>query len=208
MLFRHSSDITFNSHKAIIVGRHSIDCTQAGPKWRGHFTMRFRFCMTAAGCAAKKREKKRTCLHNTDCKSSGSGTPCDASVACDQSAPPFITGTGERCSACPPGKYKDFAGPMKCIPCPPGFFADGNASTTCRACPAPALYTTPGSAAACGCNAGFAADSSGGCVRCRPGQYKDVVGPGPCVDCPNNTLSSEGARCAAAFDSSSEGKGC
>ena len=92
-------------------------------------------------------------------------------------------GVGEGCVACEACTYKDVSGPV-----------------TCTACPSNAVSLLGSTGlSSCFCPAGYAGDAGLGarCVACEAGTFKPFDGPGPCLACPWDAASAEGASSCA-----------
>ena len=132
------------------------------------------------------------------------------------------------CVQCVSGTYKSFSGNGACTPCADGKYSNAVgaiAETTCTPYTTCSQQnkeeTTRGSTTAqpvCGlCLQGYTQDStSGNCVECGTGTYKDTVGNGNCTPCAANTYSnSRGAtsqttctQCPAGETSTSGSEAC
>eukprot|EP00929_Paragymnodinium_shiwhaense_P070046 TRINITY_DN3541_c0_g2_i1.p1 TRINITY_DN3541_c0_g2~~TRINITY_DN3541_c0_g2_i1.p1 ORF type:complete len:1862 (-),score=327.36 TRINITY_DN3541_c0_g2_i1:181-5766(-) len=106
------------------------------------------------------------------------------------------------CVQCAQGSYQDRAGQEQCEPCAPGRFAPDNGLKECLECPE---GSHPGAAgqSRCECNAGFTANTDGGCSPCPPGQYSEDINA-ECRLCPKGRASSserstECQACEVAF---------
>ena len=141
------------------------------------------------------------------------GVAARASVECQCLA----GGTGDMCTACEPGTYKDAPGSHTCTACGPGNFSATNAATACTECPAdtfpsharnnctacPEHESAPRGSTECVCAA--AATTSGEhCVGCEAGKYKEQPGNQACVLCGADVYSlSSSAHCEACPTNSS-----
>jgi hypothetical protein len=113
---------------------------------------------------------------------------------------------GGTCTECVAGKYKGETGSSWCSYCESGKYSEevgSSNSSSCTTCP-----TNSSSAAgspnlsSCVCNIGFWGSDGGMCTLCEAGQYKEVAGADPCIDCPagkyletSGTFSSECIAC-------------
>ena len=93
-----------------------------------------------------------------------------------------------RCSACPAGKFKSYAGNYECETCPQAKYSTAAASTQCQDCPsgsnAPVGST---SVVQCLCQPGLTGriySSTDKCIVCSNGKYKSNEGYGACTNCP------------------------
>jgi len=90
--------------------------------------------------------------------------------------------TNNQCTACVPGKYKDYAGAESCQQCVAG-------STS--------LVPAGPTAADCMCDAGFTGADPTACMPCAAGTYKDTPGSQSCTSCAENTNSNTQSSMAA-----------
>ena len=98
----------------------------------------------------------------------------DAKTVCDGDTCTTTEITNNQCTACVPGKYKDYAGAGSCQDCAIGSTSLGPASAT---------------AAACICQAGFTGADPTACTPCSSGTYKSTPGSQACTSCVENTHS-------------------
>jgi len=99
------------------------------------------------------------------------------------------------CALCSPGKYIWLSGYSRtCYNClanqySPAWGAD--AADVCQTCPAnTASPAGSNDQTDCKCQAGWT-ESTGSCVQCGAGKYKNVVGDAACVDCVAGTYSTK-----------------
>ena len=89
------------------------------------------------------------------------------------------------CTACIPGKYQETVNKTTCEFCQAGTFTHDEGRSTCSQCTS-GSYSLD-NATECRCNSGFKNTSASGpdlrCEACAFGKYKNVTGPGECVDC-------------------------
>ena len=156
----------------------------------------------------------------TTCEACPAGTVqpaggASACVACPPNAEADVTRTAcvclggfqnlsGACVACGPGFYGQ-AG--VCLACPNNTFNVASNASACEACPADSS-SPPGSfaAEACACDPGFtpnglacdpcdlgAYEAGGVCELCPAGTYGDALAMTGCIQCPDNTISTDGA---------------
>jgi hypothetical protein len=78
--------------------------------------------------------------------------------------------SGNACTACNAGQYKNQSGTAACNVCPIGL-SSGIGSTSSSVC-----NSNP-------CNAGFTGPNGGPCIACATGKYKTTTGTAVCADC-------------------------
>ena len=80
--------------------------------------------------------------------------------------------SGDDCTDCPSGKYKDTEGTGACTSCPVGSTSTGTAETDVSACVCDVGYKLVTGGASCGsCAAGKYGSSAGVCTDCEAGKY-------------------------------------
>lgn len=93
--------------------------------------------------------------------------------------------SGDSCTACGLGTYKDVNGSAACTACSAGTFLNRTAATQCLACPANS-HSVEGSTF-CICNGGYSGTDGGECTACEAGSYKAENGSTPCSMCQAGT---------------------
>jgi len=130
----------------------------------------------------------------TDCKCNAGWTESEGScVKCDAGKYKNVVGNGV-CVDCVAGTYSTSLGAniiTVCRSCVAGKYSTqiGAVSDICQTCPENSASPSASDAKTdCKCNAGWT-ESTGSCVQCGAGKYKDVIGNEACVDCVAGTYS-------------------
>ena len=151
-------------------------------------------------CAACGTGKYKTAAGSdacTDCAAdSDSPAGSTASTSCTCNAG-FTGPDGEACAACAAGKFKTEAGPGECENCGVNTYSGAvaiSSQSMCKPCPA-GSSSEAGSTAQSDCREGCPPGQTGevgSCIDCAAGTFKETVGSGSCLTCPDNTQSDAG----------------
>ena len=114
-------------------------------------------------------------------------SPQGSTLSTQCMCPKGFTGpTGQACTSCAVGWYKDSVGPASCVSCDGGKYSTVVAATSNTCTPCPANSNSPGASGAatsCTCNQGHTGSDGGSCTACGTGQYKATTGAALCDSC-------------------------